>query len=505
MATKLTGRLPDLRQPVSILPLVVFRVLFAMLMLASTIRFVANGWVEAFYLKPEFHFTYYGFSWVKPLPGVGLYLVFGLVALAALFIALGFMYRAAIIAFFLLFTYTELLDKTYYLNHYYFISLLSFLLIFLPLHRSGSLDSWLWPALKTGVVPRWTIFAIRVQLGLVYVFAGIAKLNGDWLFQAMPLKLWLAAQTGFPFIGFLFDHTWFAYLMSWSGAIYDLTIPFFLLWRKTRPAAYLTVIGFHLMTAKLFPIGMFPWIMIACTTIFFSEQDYQAAITFIRTIFHRLSVRVDHTLPGRLLPMKLTFASGVEASAGLSPISPTKISTLSLSTATTSASNRPSNSPNNNHHSPQPSRTERLILILLSLFFILQILIPLRHWLYPGSVLWTEEGFRFSWRVMLVEKTGFTLFLVRDPNTGQEWTVYPRDYLTYQQEKQMSFQPDMILEFAHYLERRLAGPNQSDLEIRAEAYVSFNGRSSRLLIDPTVDLSQQQNSLLPKRWILPIE
>ncbi|MCB0226429.1 MAG: HTTM domain-containing protein, partial [Anaerolineae bacterium] len=104
MATKLTGRLPDLRQPVSILPLVVFRVLFGLLMLASTIRFMANGWIEAFYLKPEFHFTYYGFSWVKPLPGVGLYLVFGLVALAALFIALGFMYRAAIIAFFLLFT-----------------------------------------------------------------------------------------------------------------------------------------------------------------------------------------------------------------------------------------------------------------------------------------------------------------------------------------------------------------------------------------------------------------
>ncbi|MCB0164626.1 MAG: HTTM domain-containing protein [Anaerolineae bacterium] len=253
MATKLIDRLLDLRQPVSILPLVVFRVLFGLLMLAGTIRFVANGWIEAFYLKPEFHFTYYGFAWVKPLPGVGLYLVFGLVAVAALFIALGFMYRAAIIVFFLLFTYTELLDKTYYLNHYYFISLLTFLLIFLPLHRSGSLDSWLWPALKTGVVPRWTLFAIRLQLALVYVFAGIAKLNGDWLFQAMPLKLWLAAQTDFPIIGFLFDHAWFAYLMSWSGAIYDLTIPFFLLWRKTRPTAYLAVIGFHVMTGLVVP------------------------------------------------------------------------------------------------------------------------------------------------------------------------------------------------------------------------------------------------------------
>ncbi|MCB0015810.1 MAG: HTTM domain-containing protein, partial [Anaerolineales bacterium] len=359
----------------------IFRILFGLLMLAGTIRFVANGWVEAFYLAPDFHFTYYGFSWVKPLPAYGLYGVYGLMALAALCIALGFCYRAAIITFFLCFTYTELLDKTYYLNHYYFISLLSFLLIFLPLHRRFSVDSWLWPRLKSDCVPRWTIAALCLQLSSVYLFAGIAKLNADWLWRAMPLKLWLAAQTDFPLIGFLFDYDSFAYLMSWSGAIYDLTIPFFLLWRKTRPAAYLAVIGFHLMTGLLFHIGMFPWIMIACTAIFFTEQDYQTALSSIRTIFHRWSPYIHQALPSRLLPMSLTLASSVKASAGISPISPSKISTPTLSTATTSASNRPSNSPKTDRHSPQPPQTERLILTLLGLCFILQILIPLRHWL----------------------------------------------------------------------------------------------------------------------------
>ncbi|MCB0213981.1 MAG: HTTM domain-containing protein, partial [Anaerolineae bacterium] len=266
MATKWADRLLALRQPVSSVPLVVFRLLFGLLMLASTIRFVANGWVEAFYIAPSFHFTYYGFGWIKPLPDYGLYGVYGLMVVATLCIALGFCYRAAIITFFLCFTYTELLDKTYYLNHYYFVSLLSFLLIFLPLHRQFSIDSWLWPRLKADFVPRWTVAALRLQLSIVYLFAGIAKLNSDWLWRAMPLKLWLAGQTHFPGIGFLFDYDSFAYLMSWSGAIYDLTIPFFLLWRKTRPVAFLAVIGFHVMTGMLFPIGLFPWIMIASTT-----------------------------------------------------------------------------------------------------------------------------------------------------------------------------------------------------------------------------------------------
>lgn len=429
--------------PVSILPLVVFRLIFGLLMGVSLVRFVGNGWVDEFYLQPDFHFTYYGFSWVKPLPGLWLYAVFGLLILLTVCITLGLLYRLSMVAFCLLFTYIELLDKSYYLNHYYFISLLSFLLIFLPLHRGFSVDAWLRPTLRTAVVPRWTVLAIRLQLASVYLFAGIAKLKADWLFEAMPLKIWLSANSGMPLIGFLFDTWWFPYLMSWSGAIYDLTIPFLLFHRRSRPLAYLAVLGFHLMTAKLFYIGMFPWMMIACTLIFFDERDY------------------------RWLGLNT-----------LDSISPTR---------------------------PSRRRADRFLLLGLMLFFLIQIALPFRHWLYPGNVLWTEEGFRFSWNVMLVEKTGYAIFHVRNPNSQQTWTVYPNDYLTAQQEKQMSFQPDMLLQFAHHLANQFERAGHGPVEVRAEVYVSLNGRPSRLLIDPTVDLSQQPRGWQPKSWILPLE
>lgn len=129
---------------------------------------------------------------------------------------------------------------------------------------------------------------------------------------------------------------------------------------------------------------------------------------------------------------------------------------------------------------------------------------PLRHWFYPGNVLWTEEGYRFAWHVMLAEKTGHVTFLVEAPNHNIAFPLYPSDYLTYQQEKQMSFQPDMILEFAHYLEKQMRKQGLGDVIIRAEAYVSLNGRPSQLFIDPTIDLTAKHNSLAPKSWILPL-
>lgn len=129
-------------------------------------------------------------------------------------------------------------------------------------------------------------------------------------------------------------------------------------------------------------------------------------------------------------------------------------------------------------------------------FFLLQLLVPLRHWFIPGHVLWTEEGYRFAWNVMLAEKTGDVIFHLRIPATAETpertWDAYPGDYLTPQQEKQMSFQPDMIVEFAHFLADEFEAQTGSPVEVRAEAYVSLNGRPSRLLIDPGVDLAQQQ-------------
>ena len=128
-------------EPVSPYSAAAFRIVFGLLVLVAVVRFAANGWISQLYVDPAYHFSYYGFGWVQPWPAWGMYLHFALLGLASLGVMLGYRYRLSIVAFFLLFTYVQLIDRTTYLNHYYLVSLLSLVMIFLPLNRVASLDS----------------------------------------------------------------------------------------------------------------------------------------------------------------------------------------------------------------------------------------------------------------------------------------------------------------------------------------------------------------------------
>jgi len=445
-------------KPVHIAPLAMFRIIFGTVMLVAIIRFILKGWIYDLYIKPTFYFSYYGFEWIKPIGSPGMYILFGILALSYLLVILGYYYRMAIITAFLTFTYIELIDKSNYLNHYYFVSVISFLLIFLPAHRYFSLDTLRKPFLRITEVPAWTIGALKLQLAIVYIFAGLAKLNYDWLFRAMPLKIWLPAHTDLPIIGGLMSYEWTAYLFSWFGAIYDLCIVFFLLNRKTRSVAYLFVIIFHVMTKILFPIGMFPYVMIFCTLIFFSED------------FHKKII-------GKLLQFKSFI--------GITLATKKEISDDSIK-----------------YSSPFKGRS---VLAVLSIFFILQLTIPWRFLLYPGQLFWTEQGYRFSWRVMLMEKAGTAFFYVKDSESGGESEVMNSDYLTKNQEKMMATQPDMILQFAHFLKKEYQSTGIKDPKVRVESYVTLNGSGSRLFIDTQTNLAIEKESFLPKKWILPFK
>ena len=150
----------------SIAPLVVFRILFGMMMLISTMRFIVKGWLQELYIEPTYFFTYYGFDWVRPFDIYGMYLLYGALILSAIFITIGLFYRVAISLFFFAFTYIELIDKTNYLNHYYFISLIAFILLFLPANRSCSVDQHLGFVKRKEFVPAWNINLIKFQIGL---------------------------------------------------------------------------------------------------------------------------------------------------------------------------------------------------------------------------------------------------------------------------------------------------------------------------------------------------
>lgn len=422
---------------------------FGILMLSSILRFISNGWVYSMYIKPKVFFTYYGFDWIKPLGEIGMYAVFVLMAVAALCIALGFFYRISTLFFFIAFTYVELIDKTNYLNHYYFISIISFLLIFLPAHRYFSLDVFRNKTINATHTPNYFILIIKFQVFIVYFFAGLAKVNSDWLLHAQPLRIWLPAHSEMPLIGSFLTKEWVAYFFSWFGCIYDLVIPFLLFIPRFIKPTYFFVIVFHLATSLFFNIGMFPYIMIALTTIFFSETFHINIISKIRSILKITELKTEHLL-----------------------------------------------------YTPSPA-LKKAVISLMCIHFSIQLVLPFRYLLYPGNLYWTEQGYRFSWRVMLMEKAGTTFFFVRDKKTGRESEVSNCNYLTPMQEKMMSTQPDMMVQYAHFLKEHYEKQGMKDPAIVAEAYVTLNGKASQLMVNKTVDLSSIKNNYKSKNWILP--
>ena len=434
-------------------PLAVFRIFFGILMFISIVRFWSYGWIDSVYVQPKFHFSYYGFEFIKPL-GEWTYLLFAICGITALMICVGYKYRLAIVTFFLSFTYIELIDKTTYLNHYYFISLLSFLLIFLPLNADFSVDSFLNKKNKANYVPSWTVDAIKLLLAIVYVYAGLAKLNSDWLLEAQPIKIWLRTRTDFPLIGSLFQYNWVHYFFSWFGMLYDLFIVFFLLYKPTRKIAYVFVVLFHVLTHLLFPIGMFPYIMIVSGLIFFEANVHQKILAILTKIL-------------RLKRALLTTAK-------------TRNTTYAYS-----------------------SLSKKIIPPILLVFFAIQLLLPWRYLMYPNELFWTEEGYRFSWRVMLIEKVGLSIFTIVDPESGKQFDIRNSDFLTDFQIKQMSTQPDFIVQYAHMLRDHYISEGIKSAEVYVKSYVTLNGRLNKEFIDSKINLANEKDSFAHKKWILP--
>src|SRR5690606_26156593 len=150
-------------------------------------------------------------------------------------------------------------------------------------------------------------------------------------------------------------------------------------------------------------------------------------------------------------------------------------------------------------------RARQLIIVALAAYLLVQILVPLRHWLYPGDVHWTEDGHRFSWRLKLRDKEGFARFVLTDPQTGAIWEADPLAYLTSWQFDEMIGRPDMVLQFAHHLAEAARAQGYEDVEVRAWVLVSLNGRTPQILIDHTVDLAAQPRTVLPVSWITTLE
>jgi hypothetical protein len=437
MRTKLQARLfrrlerlnAVLETPVDVASLAAFRLLFGAVMAVLVARFVANGWVETFFVEPRFHFSYGPFTFVRPLPHALMLAHFALLLVAAAGIALGFYARLSACIFCSGFTYVELIDKSLYLNHYYLVSLLAGFLCVLPAGAAFSVDAWRHPARSVATLPAWALGALRAQVGLVYVFAGVAKLNRDWLVEAQPLRIWLSAHADWPLVGSWLALPATAHAASLFGAAFDLGIVPLLSWRRTRAVAFAVLLGFHAVTGGLFRIGGFPWIMSAAATLFLAPN-----------------------WPRRWLE-KFTLERDSVRSA------------------------------------PRSWRPQRLLPLVLALHLAAQLLLPLRRLALPGPSAWTLEGFNFGWNVMVAEKSGVVSFRVRDRRSGAVAIIEPRIFLARFQELALAQDPDLVRQAAEHVAVLFRARGQ-DVAVYADAVASLNGHPARSLVDPAVDFTR---------------
>lgn len=417
-----------------------FRVVFGACMLCLTSSFFNPATIDL--LKSDgFHVTYMGFDWVRPWPGDILqYQIYGLRVLSV-FIMLGLFYRLSMASFFLAYTHVFLIDQTIYQNHLYLLSLLSFFLIFMPAHRQFSLDALLRPKLYSRMIPAWSVWFIRLQFGYVYFFGGIAKLNYDWL-HGEPIRAFVERSP----LGANLQSEWLILSLCHIGLVFDLVLPFLLLNKRTRLLAYDVSLIFHILNAQLWHIDIFPYLMIGATLIFF-EPDWP------RRVMARLRKRPY-----------------------------VEVATL-----------------------PSERRLrwpERMAVGVFVLYFAVQAVMPLRHYAYPGNVLWTDEGRMFAWRMMTVRKRSLATFYARDPATREKWTIDPIDFGS---PKYGAFNPWSLpqnaLLFAHHIARTLEKQGRPGVEIYAEVHCSLHRRTPQLLIDPEVNLAAEPRILGHAEWI----
>ena len=423
--------------------LVLFRIAFGALMALESWGAIGTGWVKRAFVDTQFTFTFIGFEWLSFLHGEMMYAFYIVMGIFGIFVMLGFRYRLSSIILFIMWTATYLLQKTSYNNHYYLVVLLSAFMAVVPAHASNSLDSRK-NKVHTASCPRWSLLMFQVQVAIVYFYAAIAKIYPDWL-HAVPAQMWLSMKRDYFLIGGLLQEEWMPYFISYGGILFDALIIPGLLWKKTRPWAFGLSIFFHLFNSAVFQVGIFPYLMVAISAFFFPVEQ-------IRKIF---------------------FKNRQVLSPSSSQI--TMISSHSIWMG------------------------------ILGAYFLIQIILPIRHHFFQGDVFWTEEGHRMSWRMMLRSKSGGIDFIVIDHQKKDTTRVTPTKYLSSKQGRVIATRPDMAWQFVQFLKGELEKDGIRDYSIYANSWARLNKGNSAPLISREIDLAAVKwEPFQHSDWLMPM-
>ncbi|WP_419213568.1 HTTM domain-containing protein [Maribacter sp. X9] len=422
-------------------PLIIFRIFFGILVALECFGAIVTGWVRRNLIEPNYHFPFIDFEWLRPLPGYGMYIYYVIMGLLGICIAIGLRYRTSIILFTLLWSGTYLMQKTAYNNHYYLLILISFIMCFFPANGSHSLDVKSNSNLRSDTMYGYVKWVIVLQLFIVYTYAAIAKMYGDWLDFSM-IDVLMKPKKDYAIVGSLLQEHWVHQIIGTAGILFDLLIVPALLWKPTRKIAFFLSIFFHLFNSVIFQIGIFPYLSLAFSVFFFEPET-------IRNLFFKKKT------------------------------------------------------PYTDNEFKEPSY-KNVLLTFGAIYFGLQLLLPLRHYIIADDVLWTEEGHRMSWRMMLRSRSGKGVFTVVDKNTKEKFPIDPDDYLIKSQKRKVYAHPDFAWQFAQYLKLEFEKEGKEVSVYLKESRISINGKSYVPFINDKTDLaSEKWNRWKHHDWILP--
>lgn len=424
--------------PIDNAALILFRIFLGLLLSVEAFGAIFTGWVKTNFIDPEFTFSYIGMEWLQPLPGNGMYFYFALMGVLGLLIMAGYKYRFSIGLYTLLWAGVYFMQKSSYNNHYYLLLLVSLIMFFLPANRFYSLDAKINPAIKSFVMPQWCSWVMILQIAIVYFFAAISKIYPGWI-DGTFISMAFENATNNSWLQQLFSHHWFHIFIAYSGIVFDLFIVPLLLWKRSRTIAFIASIFFHLFNAVFLKIGIFPFFALSFVVFFYPAEK-------IRKIFFPKQIALQND-QGEM-------------------------------------------------------RGQSFLKYFFIPYFIIQLILPLRHYFIKGDVLWTEEGHRLSWRMMLRARSGEAEFKVRDNNTGKVSVYDCGRHLTAKQYSFVISKPDGIWQMAQYIKKEYQAKGE-DVSVFVDCRIAINQGKYKLLIDPETDLAKAKwDCFFHNDWIL---
>lgn len=420
--------------------LVLFRMVFGLLIVFEAFGAIILGWVRVIYVKVPFTFNFIGFDFLQVLQGPQMYLFFAIMGVFGIGVMLGYKYRLSMFAYAIMWTCAYLLQKSAYNNHYYLMMLLCWIMAFLPANRAMSIDSRKNPEIHSNSMPRWVMLVLILQVWIVYTYASVAKFYPGW-WDGSAMSIFMAGKRNYWVIGSMLQHQWIQTFMTYVGVYFDLLIVPMLLWRRTRVFGFILSVIFHLSNSIIFQIGIFPYMSISFALFFFTPE----------------------TLRRRFLPNKELYTGNEVRVPKYKPI----------------------------------------LITALSIYFMFQIGLPLRHWFFKDDVLWTEEGHRLSWRMMLRSKNGTLRVFVEDKATGEREEYKYYDLLGPKQQSAVRTKPDMMWQLAQRI-KKIEAEDGRDVAVYMESWLSINNGPFFPYIDETIDLaSEKWYHFKHSEWILP--